>query len=85
MDLLVTAQTGLHRRRLLLVSEGRRVGQRCNGGVVAELRLGEAEVPEYWGVLPSHGEEGVLLRGRQRQARAGDGFLCFSRRHRPGL
>ena len=85
MDLLVTAQTGLHGRRLLLVSEGRRVGQRGDGGVVPELRLGETEVTEYWGVLPSHGEEGVLLRGRQRQARAGDGFLCFSGRHWPGL
>ena len=85
VDLLVTAQTGLHRRRLLLVSEGRGVGQRSNGGVVTELRLGEAEVTEYWGVLPSHGEEGILLRGRQRQSRARDGFLSFSCRHWPGI
>ena len=85
MDLLVTAQTGLHGRRLLLVSEGRWVGQWSDGGMVTELRLGEAEVTKYRGVLACHREEGILLGGRQREAGAGDGFLSFSGRHWPGI
>ena len=85
VDLLVAAETGLHGRGLLLVSEGRRVGQRGDGGVVTKLRLGEAEVTKYGGVLAGHGEEGILLWGRQRQAGAGDGLLSFSARHRPGI
>ena len=61
MYLLVTAQAGLHGRRLLLVPEGWRVGQRGDTPVGTELRLGEAELTEYRGVLTGHGEEGVLL------------------------
>ena len=39
VDLLVTAQTGLHGRRLLLVSEGRGMGAGGNGALVTKPRL----------------------------------------------
>ena len=104
VDLLVAAETGLHGRGLLLVSEkikkyikniwkisekklpeGWRVGQGCDGGVRSELRFWQSEVAKYRGVLAGHGEEGVLPRGRQGEARARDGFLRLSGRHRPRL
>ena len=83
MYLLVTAQAGLHGRRLLLVPEGWRVGQRGDTPVGPELRLGEAELTEYRGVLTGHGEEGVLLGRGQAQAGAGQHLLGLSGRHRP--
>ena len=83
MYLLVTAQAGLHGRWLLLVPEGGRVGQRGDTPVGPELRLGEAELTEYRGVLAGHGEEGVLLGRGQAQAGAGQDLLRLSGRHRP--
>ena len=47
MYLLVTAQAGLHGRGLLLVAEGRRVGQgRYAGDGRAEAGLGQAQRTE---------------------------------------
>ena len=46
VDLLVTTETRLHRRRLLLVAEGRRIRQRIDAGRRTETGFGEAERAE---------------------------------------
>ena len=88
MNLLVTTKTGLHRRRLLLVSEGRRIGNWCDTAVITKLWFRKSQIAKYWWVLTSwcHGEEGILLWGWQSQSWTSQlGFLRFSDRHRPGL
>lgn len=87
VDLLVTAQTCLHWRGLLLVSEGRRVGYRSDRAMISKLRFGQTKIAKYWGMLSSsgHWEEGILLRGSKGRGwtKWGKWFLRVSDRHRP--
>ena len=84
MNLLMTRQAGLHRRRLLLVAEvgaeGRWVGQRGDAVVGAEARLAQAQRAEDGRVLAGHREEGVGLGGRQLEHGGGRARLL----HLPG-
>ena len=80
----MTAQTRLHWRWLLLVPKRRGVGHRRNTRGGSEPGLGESQRPEERGRLARHGEERVVLLGRERE-RAGDYHFGFAHGLGPGV
>ena len=81
----MTTETRFHRGWLLLISERWWIWKGSYWAVISKLRFWQSEVSKYWGVLASHGEEGILLWGWQRQAGTRDWFLWLSDGHGPGI